>query len=333
MKKIIFFALCLIMLVSTTSCSFDHELSKINIAGIDYCNISQMTVQAISQIWLEMGIESELRLTKGSVESANLLESQKVLSAILSQGVARNFSMECADAEDVAAYSNIRAGVVLSRRYSQAWTIRDDITNYMDFEGKIICVGPDGGSGKEYLKRILNALGVRPKKYIYADFDVSQEVLTSGRADVFYNCSESPLFYIERDIEQIGAKLISLTDTQIEMILNEEPIFVAHEFPKGIYGGAYEGVKTVGDHFIYCFSKNVPEDVVYSFVKSIYENSHILKSYSNEYDDFGPQYLNHLTIPLHNGAYRYYVEKGIWIPDSAKPVDGFGEARKGNPLK
>ncbi|MDO4754346.1 MAG: TAXI family TRAP transporter solute-binding subunit [Bacillota bacterium] len=320
------FAFWTAIVMMLNACSYNQDISRINIGGVDYCDVTQLTVQALSQIWLEMGLASEMRVTRGSVESADLLESGRLISAIISQGVARQYvGRSVSEAPDAPkSNSNIRAGVVLSRRYSQAWTVRNDIQNYLDFENKVICVGPEGGSGKEYLEKILGALGIKPRKYIYADYDKSQEILQSGRADVFFGCLEAPACFVDRDIDVLGARVISLTDTQIDIVLKEQPMFVAHNFPDRAYGEQYKGMRTVGDHYVYCFSKNVPEDIVYNFVKNIFDNKHILQLHSDEYDDFGPEYLNQLILPLHNGAYRYYVEKGIWVPDTAKPIDSLG---------
>lgn len=306
------------------ACSIYQDVYRINIGGVDYFDVTQNTVTALSQIWLEIGLESEMRVTKGSVESANLIESGSLSSAIISQGVARHYVMDNVQFGEGGVHSNIRAGVVLSRRYSQAWTIRDDIQNYLDFENKVICIGPEGASGREYLEKILNALGIRPRKFIYADYHKSKDILEAGRADVFFGCMEAPTRFIEKDIEELGARVISLTDTQIDIVLKEEPMFVLHHFPEDLYGGQCEGKRTVGDHYVYCFSKDLPEDLVYGFVKNMFENKHILVSYSSEYEDFGPEYLNQLIFPLHQGAYRYYVEKGIWVPDTAKPIDQIG---------
>lgn len=320
MKRKLLCAFLMISIVVFSSCGIQDN-SRINIGGVDYCEMTELTVQALSQIWLEMGLESEMRVTKGSVESADLIESGRLVSAVISQGVARHYTVDGSEVEELSTYSNIRAGVVLSRRYSQAWTIRDDIGGYLDFENKVICVGPEGGSGKEYLEKILDALGIKPRKLIYADYNNSSEIMKSGRADVFFGCLEAPSRFIQNDIDKNGARIVPLTDTQIDIILKEEPMFVVHDFPEHVYNEHCTGKRTVGDHYVYCFSKNLPEDLVYGFVKNIFENKHILQRYSGEYDNFGPEYLNQLILPLHNGAYRYYVEKGIWVPDTAKPID------------
>lgn len=318
MKK----ALLLLVLIGTLcamiSCNGDKNYEKVSIGTIDYCNVILKTGQAISQIWTEMGVESEVVLTNGSVDSAERMDAGRLKTAIMSQGVGHRFAVRESDAERP---SNIRSGVVLSFRYAQAWTIREDIKDYLDFEGKVICVGPEGSSGKEFLEMILNALGVKPRKLIYGDYSHSKEILSSGRADVMFGCLEAPSCILSDDVAQIGARFIFPTDVQLDIIVSEVPVLLAVPLPPTAYGEEYSNVFTIGDYQVYCFSKDVSEELVYSFIKTIYERKHVLELHSEEYKDFGPEYLSDLIIPLHNGAYRYYVEKGYWVPDAAKPID------------
>ena len=86
--------------------------------------------------------------------------------------------------------------------------------------------------------------------------------------------------------------------------------------PKGTYQGQLGGdVITGGGIFTFVVRRNLPEDTIYKFTKSIWENldeihktAAILKPLSLKNPFLG------MNMPLHKGAIRYYKEKGIKIP-------------------
>ena len=81
-------------------------------------------------------------------------------------------------------------------------------------------------------------------------------------------------------------------------------------------------VQTVAVMSMLLVHENVPDDIVYLMTKILYEHADEIKQ---QVQKQSVQYisLNHaldgLSIPLHPGAYQYYQEKGIQVPDEFKP--------------
>lgn len=309
--KALIAVLVLTSVCGLVSCRKQDHFERVQIGSIAFCDMMGKTGQALAQIWSEIGVESEAVLIRGSVEGCESMTSGKVNTAILSQATVYGDYKKGGTA--------IRSGIVLSRRYAQLWTLDPEIRNYMDLEDKIICVGPEGSNGKFYLEAILSALGVKPKQLLFADYENSKSVLLSGRADAFFGLLEAPASFVYRDMTEISAKLIFPTQIQTGMIVGDVPVLRSLPFPNNAYGEEWVNLTTVGESQIYCFREDIPEEVVYSFVKSVFDQHQFLSLHSDEYADFGDDYLGDLIVPLHNGAYRYYIEKGYWVPESAKP--------------
>jgi TRAP-type uncharacterized transport system substrate-binding protein len=60
----------------------------------------------------------------------------------------------------------------------------------------------------------------------------------------------------------------------------------------------------------------VPENVVYEFVKGLYENlDTIHASHATAKQIVLETALSGITVPVHAGAAKYYKEKGVTVPD------------------
>jgi len=61
-------------------------------------------------------------------------------------------------------------------------------------------------------------------------------------------------------------------------------------------------------------STKVPDEVVYTMVKSVFENFDEFKKLHPAFGNLDPKSMikDGLSAPLHNGAVKYYKEKG-WM--------------------
>lgn len=81
-----------------------------------------------------------------------------------------------------------------------------------------------------------------------------------------------------------------------------------------MYPGNEEPTKTYGVLATLVTSTKVPEDIVYAITKAVYENFDEFKNMHPAWKTLRPEIMsvNGLSAPLHNGAARYYKERG-WI--------------------
>ena len=84
--------------------------------------------------------------------------------------------------------------------------------------------------------------------------------------------------------------------------------------PGGLYRGNDEDVETFGVAATFVSSTAVDEEVAYETVKAVFENFDRFKRLHPAFENLNEEDMisDGLTAPLHDGAARYYRERG-WI--------------------
>jgi TRAP transporter TAXI family solute receptor len=109
--------------------------------------------------------------------------------------------------------------------------------------------------------------------------------------------------------------LIDLVD--IETLTAEKPYYTQHVIALGTYPRAKNAssTQTVGVRATLMTSANVPDDVVYTATKTVFENAEKFKIYFPQLAELrSGDLLEGLTAPIHPGALKYFQEAGIIKP-------------------
>lgn len=111
-----------------------------------------------------------------------------------------------------------------------------------------------------------------------------------------------------------GAKLVNVTGPGVDKLIAQYPYFAPATIPGGMYANNPDPVKTFGVVATLVTSAKVPADVVYQLVKAVFENFDDFKKLHPAFAHLDPKDMikNGLSAPLHEGAVRYYKEKG-WM--------------------
>ena len=88
----------------------------------------------------------------------------------------------------------------------------------------------------------------------------------------------------------------------------------------GTYPGQEKAVKTIAQPNLLVCREDVPDDAIYQLTKTLFENPAFLKQV-HKMGTFITldNALSGLPAPLHPGAYKFYKEKGLKIPDNLVP--------------
>ena len=84
--------------------------------------------------------------------------------------------------------------------------------------------------------------------------------------------------------------------------------------------GIIEPTYMLANHNVVFSAANIPDDVVYKFVKVIWENRHDLVPFSADLAEWPtlPPASTYAACPFHPGAIRYYKEAGLWSDEMEK---------------
>jgi TRAP transporter TAXI family solute receptor len=138
--------------------------------------------------------------------------------------------------------------------------------------------------------------------------------LCDGKIDGFIYGVGHPSANIQDPTTICGARLISLTGPAIDKLVKEKPYYAYAVIPGGMYPNNPNPTNTYGVQATVITSAKVPADVVYAFTKAVFDNFDEFKKLHPALANLKPEDMlkNGITAPLHEGAVRYYKEKG-WM--------------------
>ena len=100
----------------------------------------------------------------------------------------------------------------------------------------------------------------------------------------------------------------------VDSLLKERPYYAVATIPGGMYPNNPQPTTTYGVQATVISSAKVPADVVYTVVKTIFDNLDEFKKLHPALANLKPEEMVKagLSAPLHDGALKFYKEKG-WV--------------------
>ena len=127
---------------------------------------------------------------------------------------------------------------------------------------------------------------------------------------------------VSRDVRLIGLPPVEGNEALAKATSTPGNMLI--EIPAGLYAGQVnEGpVATVALRHIAGVGVHTDEETIYQITKAVWENIDEFYSYGDFLRKVNPELaLLDMNVPLHAGAYRYYVEAGWSVPESLKPPE------------
>jgi TRAP transporter TAXI family solute receptor len=100
----------------------------------------------------------------------------------------------------------------------------------------------------------------------------------------------------------------------VDKLVAERPYYAKASIPGGLYANNPDPTPTYGVLATFVTSTNTPDDVVYTMVKAVFDNFDEFKKLHPAFANLQAQDMikNGQSAPIHNGALKYYKEKG-WM--------------------
>ena len=192
-----------------------------------------------------------------------------------------------------------------------------NITKFEDFRGKRFNVGNPGSGTRASLEELLVGMGWKLGDFALASelkADEHGAALCDGKIDGFYYGVGHPSANIQDPTTSCGAKLVSLTGPAIDKLIAGKPYYAKAVIPGGLYPANPQATNTYGVLATVVASSKTPADTVYQVVKAVFDNFEEFKKLHPALANLAPQNMvqDGLSAPLHEGAVRYYREKG-WV--------------------
>jgi hypothetical protein len=261
--------------------------------------------------------------TGGSGQNAILVQKKEQEFGIVAQDVAYHAykgieefkGKDCPDIRAVTGgYSYAMNLIVLDN---------SPIKSYRDIVGKKVCVGPVGGSYHIHVQRMMSlGYGIdisKELKLVHMSYDAAPDALKDGVVDAIFNPSGIIVETRGGGTFNLATlrkvRFISIEEDAITKITKVYPYFQKTLLKAGFFPNQNEDYRCLAVAALVAAHKDVREDIVYKFTKTIYEYKDELCQMmpgAKDFVDFSR--IKSLTIPLHPGAIKYYQEKGVELP-------------------
>jgi len=138
--------------------------------------------------------------------------------------------------------------------------------------------------------------------------------LCDGKIDGFFYLVGHPSANIQDPTTVCGAQLVSVTGSAVDKLVKAHPYYAYATIPAGLYPGNPRETKTYGVLATFVSSTRAPADTVYQVVKAVFDNFAEFKKLHPAFQVLQPENMikDGLSAPLHDGAAKYYKEKG-WM--------------------
>lgn len=192
-----------------------------------------------------------------------------------------------------------------------------NIKTFADLKGKKFNVGNPGSGTRASLDELIAAMA-----WTIKDFGLASELkadehgpaLCDGKIDGFFYLVGHPSANIQDPTTVCGAKLVSVTGPAVDKLVKANPYYAYATIPAGLYPGNPQETKTYGVLATFVSSTRTPPDTVYQVVKAVFDNFSDFKKLHPAFQVLKPENMikDGLSAPLHDGAVKYYKEKG-WM--------------------
>jgi len=263
------------------------------------------------------GIRCSVESTGGSVYNINTIRAGE-----LDMGVAQSdwqYHAWKGDSvfKDQGPFKELRAVFSLHPEpFTVVARVDADVKEFTDLKGKRVNVGNPGSGQRATMEVVMDALG-----WTMDDFAGTMELksseqalaLCAGEIDAIVFTVGHPSLSIEEAASSCDTVLVPVAGAGIDTLVAGSTYYTMAVIPGGLYAGNPDDVQTFGVRATLVSSAEVPDDVIYVVVSSVFEH----------FDDFvrlHPAFAtltkeamvqDGLSAPMHRGALRYFEEAGL----------------------
>ncbi|MGQ0571450.1 MAG: TAXI family TRAP transporter solute-binding subunit [Armatimonadota bacterium] len=268
-----------------------------------------------------MGISATNRVTGGPVQNVQLVQSKEIELGMITTGPAfeglngiGEFRGKKTDA--------IRVAFPMYTSYAH-WMVNADspIRSVADLSGRVVSLGPRGGSAEFVGDRVMELFNVKPRRVVYLGFADGASGMRDGVVDANFGVIGIPVpAWVETSINR-PARFFGFTREQIETLTERYPYLARSAIRAGVYRGQDAVIPTVQMWNAAIVHKDMPEDFVYELVKTMFTNRDFLASVHPTANETLPVNVFYVKLPLHPGAVKYFREQGVRLTDEQIPPE------------
>lgn len=310
MKKIIAVTIALVLALSCVGALADLSFVTGGTGGVYYAYGNELALYVSNNsdvtVVAEQGNGSKKNILAVDMDEAQLGFSQNDVAYYAYTGIRdEDFEEE--------PITGLRALAALYTEGVQLVTCNPDIKSVEDLKGKVVSIG-SAGSGV-YFNAIdfLAAYGLTEDDIDarFESFADSKDSLIDGKIDAAFVVAGAPASAVAELATAKQAYLVPLDAEHIAALKEICDVYDEFTIPAGTYEGIDEDILTVGMKALIVTSSELSDDEAYAIVSTIFEGKDQITH--DKAKDLDLAYATTCAIPYHNGAAKYFAEKGIEV--------------------
>ncbi len=305
--------------MATTGVSAADKFVSIGTGGVTgvYYPTGGAICRLVNKTRKEHGIRCSAESTGGSIYNINTIRAGELEFGVAQSDWQYHAYNGTSKFKDKGKFEKLRA--VFSVHPEPVTIIaRDDsgAKNITDLKGKRVNIGNPGSGTRGTWEVLEQTLGWKRSDLKIASSMKSAETgaaLCDGKIDAYFWLVGHPSALTQESLASCASHLVNATTPEIDKLIADKPYYRTASIPAGMYNNK-EDVKTFGVGATFVSSTDVPADVVYVIVKSVFENIDQFRKLHPAFRHLDPKAMikDSLSAPLHDGAAKYYKEKG-WM--------------------
>ena len=191
------------------------------------------------------------------------------------------------------------------------------IKDLQDLKGKRVNIGNPGSGQRGTMEVLMDALG-----WTNGDFALVSELKAAEQSQALCDNKIDAMIYtvghpngsIKEATTSCDTVLVPVTGPAVDKLVSDNAYYRIAKIPGGMYSGSPDDVMTFGVGATFVSSTHTPADTVYHVVKSVFENFDGFRKLHPAFSTLTKEEMvkDGLSAPIHDGAAKYYKERG-WI--------------------
>lgn len=265
----------------------------------------------------EHGIRCSAESTGGSIYNINTIRAGELEFGVAQSDWQYHAYNGTSKFADKGKFSKLRA--VFSVHPEPVTVIaRADagVNQLTDVKGKRLNIGNPGSGTRGTWEVIEEALGwKRSDLKLAAEMKSAEtgQAVCDGKIDAYFWLVGHPSALTQESLATCDAKLVHVKGKAIDKLVSDNSYYRTASIPAGMYNNK-EDIQTFGVGATFVSSSDVPDNVVYTVVKAVFENFDQFKKLHPAFANLKETEMisDSLSAPLHPGAVKYYKERG-WM--------------------
>ena len=264
------------------------------------------------------GIRCSAESTGGSVYNINTVRAGELEFGVAQSDWQYHAYRGTSKFKDKGAFTDLRAVFSV---HPEPFTLiarkGSGVSSFESLKGKKVNVGNPGSGQRATMEVVMEAFGMKMSDFaLAAELKGSEmaQAICDGKIEAMIYTVGHPAAAVTQAASSCDVELVSVTGAPIDKLIADNSFYRVATVPGGMYAGSPNDTTTFGVGATVITSANVPENVVYTVVKAVFDNFSDFKKLHPAFANLKEDQMisDGLSAPIHPGAAKYYKERG-WM--------------------